>query len=118
LQPFFSVPILDHTPRKLISRPKIYVGALLMPRIARLILGLFALLLAAQTSVLSADSWPGWQGPNRDNISPDTGLLKKWPEDGPPLKWKASGLGGGYSGVAVVDGKIYSMGQVGAATGG
>jgi outer membrane protein assembly factor BamB len=89
-----------------------------MPSTARLCLGLFAVTLAAQSSLVRADSWPGWQGPNRDNISPDTGLLKKWPEDGPPLKWKASGLGGGYSGVAVVDGKIYTMGQVGATTGG
>ena len=89
-----------------------------MPSSARLGLALFVAVFAFQTSVFSADSWPGWQGPNRDNISPDTGLLKKWPEAGPPLVWKAAGLGGGYSGVAVVDGKIYTMGQVGAATGG
>jgi outer membrane protein assembly factor BamB len=88
-----------------------------MARTVRLCLSLFAVSLLAETSLLSADSWPGWQGPNRDNISPDTGLLKKWPQDGPPLKWKASGLGGGYSGISVVDGKIYTMGQVGAATG-
>ncbi|HXY37262.1 MAG TPA: PQQ-binding-like beta-propeller repeat protein [Planctomycetaceae bacterium] len=82
--------------------------------IARLGLSWLALPLLVGTSVVSADSWPGWQGPNRDNISPDTGLLKKWPASGPPLKWKAVGLGGGYSGIAVVDGKIYTMGQVGA----
>jgi outer membrane protein assembly factor BamB len=89
-----------------------------MPRIACLGLSLFAVVLFAETSLFAADSWPGWQGPNRDNISPDTGLLKKWPEAGPPLKWKAAGLGGGYSNVAVVDGKIYTMGQVGAKAGG
>ena len=85
---------------------------------ARLGMGLITVALLVEMSVVTADSWPGWQGPNRDNISPDTGLLKKWPENGPPLKWKASGLGGGYSNVAVVDGKIYTMGQVGAPTGG
>ena len=89
-----------------------------MPSIARLGLSLLAFALLVEMSLVSADSWPGWQGPTRDNISPDTGLLKKWPQDGPPLKWKASGLGGGYSNVAVVDGKIYTMGQVGAPTGG
>ena len=25
--------------------------------------------------------WPQWRGPNRNGISPDTGLLKKWPEE-------------------------------------
>ncbi len=84
-----------------------------MRRLTRL--GLFVLAIASSlaVSLLAADSWPGWQGPNRDNISPDTGLLSKWPKDGPPLKWKAAGLGGGYSGIAVVDGKIYTMGEVG-----
>jgi outer membrane protein assembly factor BamB len=85
--------------------------------VARLSLALLAVVLFAEARPASADSWPGWQGPNRDNISPDTGLLKKWPQDGPPLKWKATGLGGGYSSIAVVDGKIYTMGQVGASAG-
>jgi outer membrane protein assembly factor BamB len=87
-----------------------------MPRLLRLCVSLFVLALFADASSLLADSWPGWQGPNRDNISPDTGLLKEWPANGPPLEWKASGLGGGYSSVAVVDGKIYTMGEVGATT--
>jgi outer membrane protein assembly factor BamB len=89
-----------------------------MRRLTRLGLAVLTLTLLTTTLLVGADSWPGWQGPNRDNISPDTGLLKKWPANGPPLKWKASGLGGGYSGVAIVDGKIYTMGQVGAKAGG
>ena len=36
-------------------------------------------------------------GPNRDDHSSDTGLLKTWPQGGPKLLWKASGLGRGYS---------------------
>ncbi len=28
-------------------------------------------------------SWPRFHGPTGDNISPDTGLLAKWPTDGP-----------------------------------
>jgi outer membrane protein assembly factor BamB len=58
-------------------------------------------------------NWPGWLGPNRDGKSPDTGLLKTWPEGGPPLLWKASGIGRGYSSVAVVDGCVYITGVVG-----
>ena len=41
--------------------------------------------------------WPQYLGTNRDNHSPDTGLLKQWPKDGPPLAWKSTGLGGGFS---------------------
>ena len=48
------------------------------------------------------DDWPQFRGPTDDDISPDTGLLKEWPAEGPPLAWKAAGLGKGYSSVAVV----------------
>lgn len=56
--------------------------------------------------------WPGWRGPNRDGKSPDTGLMKNWPEGGPPLLWHARGIGSGYSSVAVVDGKVYTTGKI------
>ena len=39
--------------------------------------------------------WPTWRGPNRDGISPETGLLTEWPADGPPLLWTANGIGTG-----------------------
>ncbi len=39
----------------------------------------------------SADDWPQWRGPNRDAVSPATGLLTDWPEEGPPLVWTAKG---------------------------
>jgi outer membrane protein assembly factor BamB len=55
--------------------------------------------------------WPEFHGPNRDNISPDRGLLKKWPADGPKLLWKHTACGQGYSGVAVAKGMIFSAGD-------
>src|SRR6476661_11006509 len=58
-------------------------------------------------------AWPQWRGPNRDGKSLDTGLLKQWPEGGPPLAWKTTGLGLGYGSVAVVNGRIYASGDVG-----
>lgn len=58
-----------------------------------------------------AGDWPQWRGPNRDDISTETGLLKAWPVGGPPLAWKARGLGVGYSSVAVAGGKIFTMGD-------
>jgi hypothetical protein len=60
---------------------------------------------------LGAD-WPQWQGPNRDNISTETGLLKKWPEAGPTMLWSADGIGHGYSSPAITDGKIYITGAI------
>jgi outer membrane protein assembly factor BamB len=58
----------------------------------------------------TAANWPQWRGPNRDGISKETGLLKQWPEAGPPLAWKAAGAGRGYSSFSVANGKLYTMG--------
>jgi outer membrane protein assembly factor BamB len=59
-------------------------------------------------SALALD-WPQWQGPERTAISRETGLLKSWPKGGPPLAWKASNLGGGYSTPSIAAGQIYGM---------
>ncbi len=56
----------------------------------------------------SAD-WPQGQGPDRNAISPETGLLQEWPAGGPPLAWRIDGLGGGDSAPAVADGKLFGM---------
>lgn len=48
-----------------------------------------------------AKDWPQWRGPNRDGLSQKMGLLKSWPESGPPLVWKAMGLGAGFSSISV-----------------
>ena len=64
-------------------------------------------------TMAAAADWPQWGGPNRDGISPETGLLKEWPEGGPKLLWSTDGLGQGYSSVSVVGGMIYATGIVG-----
>ena len=56
--------------------------------------------------------WPQWRGPNRDDISPDTGLLQQWPKEGPPLAWKHTGMGAGFSSVTIEDGRIFTMGDL------
>ena len=48
---------------------------------------------------------------NRDGICRETGLLKEWPEGGPPLAWKTTGLGEGFSTVAVVGNVLYTQGH-------
>lgn len=55
--------------------------------------------------------WGQWRGPQRNGISAEKGLLTQWDKDGPPLLWQASGLGGGYSSVAIVGDRIFTMGR-------
>jgi outer membrane protein assembly factor BamB len=57
--------------------------------------------------------WPCFHGQDRKNISTETGLLKKWDEKGPALLFTISGLGEGYSTVAISDGIIYTAGSAG-----
>ncbi|HKO95523.1 MAG TPA: PQQ-binding-like beta-propeller repeat protein [Pyrinomonadaceae bacterium] len=66
--------------------------------------------LAGQAAAQTGGDWPQWRGTNRDGISKETGLLKQWPADGPPLAWKATGAGGGYSSFAVANNRLYTMG--------
>jgi outer membrane protein assembly factor BamB len=54
--------------------------------------------------------WPQWQGPQRDGISQETGLLPSWPKEGPHLVWKATSLGGGYSTPSIAAGRVFGMG--------
>lgn len=56
--------------------------------------------------------WPQWRGPNRDGVSPETGLLVVWPAEGPKELWRAK-TGVGYSCVAVSRGRVYTLVQDG-----
>src|SRR5436190_23890367 len=73
----------------------------------------FVLVLAVgafgQNILCGEFDWPQWQGADRDAHSKETGLLKEWPKEGPPLAWKVNGLGGGDSAPSFVAGRIYGM---------
>src|SRR3954462_1255081 len=56
-----------------------------------------------------AADWPQWQGPDRNAVSKEAGLLKEWPKGGPPLAWRVAGLGGGDSTPSIAAGRIYGM---------
>jgi outer membrane protein assembly factor BamB len=75
-----------------------------------------ALLLISFPANAEAD-WPGWRGRSRDGKSSETGLLKEWPEQGPPLLWTAEGMGRGFSSVSVSaaasNALVYTMGDFG-----
>jgi outer membrane protein assembly factor BamB len=74
---------------------------------------LIAAILTITTGITLAADWPQWRCQNRDGKSADTGLLKEWPKDGPPLAWKIKGLGGGYSAPSIAAGRIFGMGNRG-----
>jgi outer membrane protein assembly factor BamB len=67
-----------------------------------------AALLAFQP--LQATDWPHWRGPDYDDVSKETGLLKEWPSNGPKRLWLFEKAGQGYSGFSVVQGKLFTMG--------
>lgn len=72
---------------------------------------LFLICLTCLSSVHAVD-WPQWRGIDQTGISEETGLLKRWPEAGPKLAWKATGLGKGFSSVALVGSMIYTCGDI------
>ncbi len=65
------------------------------------------IVVACLTAAFSRD-WPQYLGPNRDSTSPQKGLLRTWPENGPDVLWTVS-VGRGYGGPVVKDGKIYLL---------
>ncbi len=55
-------------------------------------------------------NWPQWRGPQRDGVSREAGLIKKWSENGPTEIWRRP-IGTGYSGVVVSDGSLFTLEQ-------
>lgn len=71
-------------------------------------------LLAFSTLALSVSAagsdWPQWRGPDRTDVSKETGLLKSWPAGGPKRLWLFENAGHGYSGPAIAAGKYFTVG--------
>jgi len=86
----------------------------------KLLLALFAGLLSAIPALAQglekSKDWPQWRGPARDGICTETNLLSAWPKEGPPLLWNSKvvnggkNIGFGYSSLAIVGGKVFTMG--------
>ena len=77
-----------------------------------LTIGALVALYSGAASSQTAD-WDQWRGPNRDGKSPETGLLKSWPAEGPPLLWHTTEAGIGYSSFSTVSGRLYTLGDRG-----
>ena len=71
----------------------------------------FGFAQAKKKEAASVPEWGQFRGPNRDGLSPDTGLLKQWPASGPALAWKSTGFGGGFSSVVVAGKVLYTLGD-------
>jgi outer membrane protein assembly factor BamB len=85
-----------------------------MPRLRKRVLipGLLCVVATGlEPAGVRAADWPQWRGPNRDALSAETGLLREWKPGGPPLAWKTTGLGTGFSSLAVVGERIYTLGD-------
>src|SRR5262245_12478526 len=73
---------------------------------------------------IKTGDWPQWRGPARDGISTEKGLLREWPQAGPPLLWDSRKLNGGqsvgtgYSSISISHGRLYTMGDANAKKGG
>ena len=57
-------------------------------------------------NTLFADDWPQWLGPQRDAVWRESGIIARFPTNGPPVRWRAS-IGGGYAGPVVANGRVY-----------
>ena len=75
-----------------------------MKTLVRGSLGLLTVSLLAAS--VAADDWPQWLGPKRDSVWRETGILEKFPEGGPTIKWRVP-VSGGYSGPAVAGGRVF-----------
>ena len=60
-----------------------------------------------------AADWPQFRGPNRDDVSVETGLQTQWAADGPSRLWLSKDVGVGYAGFSVVGNALFTMGADG-----
>lgn len=55
-----------------------------------------------------ADDWPRWRGPRGDGTWNAPKLPETWPSGGLKVVWRQP-VGGGYAGVTVGDGRVYTL---------
>jgi outer membrane protein assembly factor BamB len=83
---------------------------LMLSRLAVTVAALIVLGVVSVAQQPADKDWFQWRGPNRDGISAETGLLQEWPKAGPPLAWRFTGAGSGYSSFSSAGGRLYTLG--------
>ena len=79
-----------------------------MPRLTRTsgwLLAVACILSSARTAI-SAEDWPEWRGTGRRGVWNESGILDRFPAEGPKVAWRAP-LHGGFAGPAVAAGRVY-----------
>ncbi|MCI0538805.1 MAG: PQQ-like beta-propeller repeat protein [Verrucomicrobiales bacterium] len=66
---------------------------------------LFSFFMICALVKTHSEDWPRFLGPAGNNTSPETGLLERWPINGPPILWSKP-VGTGYSAPSVSAGKL------------
>ncbi|MEJ2086692.1 MAG: hypothetical protein P8Y44_13640 [Acidobacteriota bacterium] len=74
--------------------------------VARLLLIVTLSLIVTDPS--SSSDWPQFRGLERNGVAPDESLLQTWEEGEPQEVWRRE-LGAGYSSIAVVGTRVYTM---------
>src|SRR5437870_873655 len=69
-------------------------------------LALIAIYLVSTATLAIAGDWPQWLGPNRDGVWRESGILDRFPKDGPKIRWRTP-IAGGYASPAIAGGKGY-----------
>jgi outer membrane protein assembly factor BamB len=69
---------------------------------------LISLIVLVFSTVIFAEDWPQYLGPNRNSISTQKGILRSWPQNGPEVLWTVA-VGKGFGGPVVKDGKVYLL---------
>ena len=70
----------------------------------------FLLLLSITVLFQAYSQTAQWRGDSRDGKYEESGLLKKWSEDGPKLLWHYDALGPGHASATVTDDVVYTAG--------
>ncbi len=57
-------------------------------------------------------NWPQFLGPHANGTSPETGLLERWPTNGPPVRWEKK-IGTGYGAPSVLGNRLVFHHRIG-----
>lgn len=68
--------------------------------------GVLVGVISAAESLTQVGDWPHWLGPNRDGSSPERGLLREWPKEGPQVLWRAK-IGPGWGAASISKGEVF-----------
>ena len=80
-------------------------------RLSNPLSAIFFVALVFSGTATQAEDWPQWLGQNRDSVWHETGIIEKFPADGPPVRWRTK-IGPGYAGPVVAKGRVYVMDRV------